>query len=197
MFEHAVSLLQRQRNARHIANAKGNRIGIEGFIRQTKAFRVAFHKGEALQPALFGTFPAHAQHIGINIEHSDIGLRPARLDHAKGHIAGAARDIEMTKGLEARGLDHAHQHILPQAVQPAGHQVIHQIITVSHFVKHIIDHALLVVQRDIGKAEMGFMGCRHGSTPKCGGNNSAPARIRLCTWDKLPLGNCHARTARS
>ena len=81
--------------------------------------------------------------------------RPARLRHAKGDVAGAAGDIEM---LERRGLRRLHlrdEHILPDAMQSARHQVVHDVVALGDLVKNVVDHILLVVERDFGIAEMG------------------------------------------
>jgi hypothetical protein len=46
-------------------------------------------------------------------------------------------------------------------VEPAGHQVVHEIIARRDVVEHGIDVFLLLAERYAGKAEMGLVG--HGS----------------------------------
>ena len=89
---------------------------------------------------------------------------PAGLHHAKRHVAGAAGEIEQRERPLALGRMHRRdQRVLPGAVQPARHQVVHQVVAAGDRMKHVVDHALLVGERHGFFAEMGVLfGLAHG-----------------------------------
>ena len=51
------------------------------------------------------------------------------------------------------------QRVLPGAVQPARHQVVHQVVAPRDRVEHVVDQRLLVVERHLAEAEMGVGAC--------------------------------------
>ncbi len=71
---------------------------------------------------------------------------------------GAARDIEMAEQGLPRRLDHRDENILPHPVQAARHDIVHDVVALGHLVEHVVDEALLLVERDIGIAEMRGLG---------------------------------------
>ena len=61
------------------------------------------------------------------------------------------------------GLTRGDEHILPGPVQPARHQVVHEVVAPRDAVKDVVDPRLLVPKRDLLESEMGlFAGLRHG-----------------------------------
>ena len=52
-----------------------------------------------------------------------------------------------------RRLERGDQRILPGAVQPARHEVVHQIVALRHLAKHIVDQRLLLAERHPLEAE--------------------------------------------
>ncbi len=89
-----------------------------------------------------------------------MGLRPAGLDNAEGDIARAAGDIEMPEGTAPGRAQHRNQRILPEAVQPGAHDVVHQIVARGDLVEDIVHPGLLLAQWDILEPEMrGFRHC--------------------------------------
>ena len=56
-----------------------------------------------------------------------------------------------------------HQDIFPGPVQPARHQVVHQVVAVCHAVKDVVDQRLLVGERHLAEAEIVFP-CRQSSS---------------------------------
>ena len=59
-------------------------------------------------------------------------------------------------------IDGGDQRILPGAVQPARHEIVHQVVAARHAVKNVVDQRLLVLERHAPEAEMGiFAGSRH------------------------------------
>jgi hypothetical protein len=61
----------------------------------------------------------------------------------------------------ARRVEHRHHRVLPEAMEPAGHEIVHQIVAVRDLLEDLIDHALLVGEIDGPIAEMRFAGVRH------------------------------------
>ena len=64
----------------------------------------------------------------------------------------------MAKQRLPRGLDHRDEDILPHPMQAARHQIVHDVVALGHLVEHVVDEALLLVERDIAVAEMGGLG---------------------------------------
>jgi hypothetical protein len=60
-------------------------------------------------------------------------------------------------------IDGGDERVLPGAVQPARHEIVHQVVAVRHAAKHIVDARLLVLERQALEAEIGhFAASRHG-----------------------------------
>ena len=96
-------------------------------------------------------------------------LGAARLHDAEGDVAGAARDIEQgERPVALRRVERGDQRILPGAVQPAGHQVVHQVVAARDLVENVVDQPLLFGERHLLVAEMG-VGRRRPGWP-CGRN---------------------------
>ena len=95
---------------------------------------------------------------GIDVEDRDLGARRAGLGDPKRDVARAAGDVEMAKRAPPRRPDLGRESILPDAVEPAGHQIVHEIVARRDLVEHGIDAFLLLVERHAGKAEMGLLG---------------------------------------
>ena len=55
----------------------------------------------------------------------------------------------------SRRVDRGDQRVLPGAMQPARHQVVHQVVAPCHRVEDVVDQRLLVVERHLAEAEMG------------------------------------------
>ena len=78
----------------------------------------------------------------------------ARARDAQRDVAGAAGDVEMAVGAMARRGDLGDQHVFPQPVQAARHQIVHQVVAAGDLVEHVVDQALLGLQRHAAVAEM-------------------------------------------
>jgi hypothetical protein len=77
---------------------------------------------------------------------------------AKGDVAGAARHIE--EFLARTRIRHIDQGILPEPVDAARHQVVHQVVARGHAFEHPAHHAGLFGRRDVLEAEGRL--CRRG-----------------------------------
>ena len=56
-----------------------------------------------------------------------------------------------------RRIDRGDQRVLPGAMQPGRHQVVHQVVAPRHLVEHVVDQRLLVAERHLAEAEMGVV----------------------------------------
>ena len=56
-----------------------------------------------------------------------------------------------------RRIDRGDQRVLPGAVQPGRHQVVHQVVALRHLVEDVVDQRLLLAERHLAKAEMGVV----------------------------------------
>ena len=109
-------------------------------------------------PAFARALAADGQHLGIDVADGDAHARPAGFHHAERHVAGAAGEIEQREGAVAFGrIDRGHQRVLPGPVQPARHQVVHQVVAARDRMEHVVHQPLLVGQRHGLLAEMGLV----------------------------------------
>ncbi len=157
--ENAMGLAQRAFNARHVADAEGDGDAIEAAIRVRQLLGIALLEGHSIVvPAPGGAFAADREHLGVDVADGDARAGPAGLDHAERDVAGTAGEIEHGEFLlGARRIDRGDQRVLPGPVQPARHQVVHQVVAPRHRMEHAIDHALLVGERHGLLAEMGLI----------------------------------------
>ena len=83
----------------------------------------------------------------------------AGVHHAQGDVAGAAGDIEQGEGSPSLfgGLTAVTSDVLPGAMQPARHQVVHQVVAARDRMEHVVDQPLLVGKRHLPEAEMGVL----------------------------------------
>src|SRR3546814_9389860 len=91
---------------------------------------------------------ADAEHVGIDVGDGDAG---AETLHAKGDVAGAARHV--ADRLAFARLDAAHEAVFPQAVHPARHRVVHNVIFARDAAEHLADHRGLRARGDLFIAE--------------------------------------------
>ena len=98
------------------------------------------------------------QHVGIDVERGRLRAGAAGLHDAHGDIAGAAGDVEQMEGAIAlRRVDGGDQNVLPGAMQPARHQVVHQVVAARDLVEYVVDQPLLVGEGHLAEAEMGVL----------------------------------------
>ena len=99
-----------------------------------------------------------AEHVGIDVRDGRARAAAARRDGAERDVAGAARDVEQREiPLDSGRIDRRDQRVLPGAMQPGRHQVVHQVVAPRHLVEHVVDQRLLVAERHVAKAEMGLV----------------------------------------
>ena len=72
-------------------------------------------------------------------------LAIGRFDDADRQVAGAAGDIEHGPTGAPRRIEPADHRIFPQPVQPARHQIVHQVVATGDLMENLVDERLLVV----------------------------------------------------
>src|SRR5439155_657678 len=70
-----------------VADAEGDRIGVEAVIREAELFRIRLDPGEAVEAALLRPLAPHLEHLRVDVGD---GYPGAALGEAEGDVAGAA-----------------------------------------------------------------------------------------------------------
>ena len=131
-----------------IADAEGDRIGIEAAVRQAQRLGVLARPHQA--PRILGDaapdrpLDADIEHVLVDVSHRHFG---ACFGQAEGDIAGTARHVE--DRLARLRLDPAHEAVLPQPVHAARHGVVHEIIFARDAGKHRADAGGLLLGGNI------------------------------------------------
>src|SRR5579885_990121 len=90
----------------------------------------------------------------MDVEGDDIREGRAGIRDPERDIARAARNIEMPEARFLRRPDFARENVLPDPVESAGHQIVHEVVAEGDLVEDLIDPRLLFFERDAGKTEM-------------------------------------------
>jgi hypothetical protein len=99
-----------------------------------------------------GALAPDAEHVGIDVGDGRARAGPAGRDRAERDIPGAARDVEQCElSVRFRRIDRCDQRVLPGAMQPGRHQVVHQVVALRHLVEHVVDQRLLLAERHLAK----------------------------------------------
>ena len=164
-LQHAIGLGQRLVDLRHVPDAEGDGVAVEMVVGQAELLGIALDEADAIiiREALVGALAPDAQHVGIDVEHGDVGLRATGLQHREGDIARAAGHVEMMERPVLGRVDRGQERALPGPVQAARHQVVHQVVAVGDLVEDVVDLGLLLGELHRLEAEMGGVGsCCHG-----------------------------------
>src|SRR5690606_13388133 len=109
-----------------------------------------------------GAATALPHHLLIDVadRHSGLAAPCARhLHDAKGNVAVSARHIHRPPA--GLGLEPFHHRILPDAVDTAAHQVVHQVVTCRDGGKHLADKAFFFGLRHVTETEAGGIAVTH------------------------------------
>ena len=99
---------------RHVADAEGDRVGVETRIGERQRLGVGFDETHPIgQGALAGALDADPQHVGVDVGDRHRSQGAAGPGDAEGDIARAAGDIEMGERAHARGVDLGGENVLP------------------------------------------------------------------------------------
>src|SRR5665213_2403119 len=78
IFKHAKRLRERQRDARHVANAEGDGDAVEALVRIRQLFGIALLESDGMvEPARLRALAADCQHLRIDVADGDAGQTPA------------------------------------------------------------------------------------------------------------------------
>ncbi len=139
--------------ARDIAQTERDRAGFEASASDRKGGRIA---ANARRPggisAVQRPVDAGAQHFPVYI--ADDGAAAAAFQETFGNIAGAARDIQQHHTRSR--IQAILQGGFPQPVQPARHQIVHQVIAPGDGVEDAPDQARMFRDIDPAEAEINF-----------------------------------------
>ena len=107
-----------------------------------------------------GGRPARAPTFSISPLMSSTVTRvcgPLRIEDAEGHVAGAAGHVEMAERPVAGRAQGRDERVLPEAVEPGGHEVVHQVVAARHRAEDLVDLALLLAEGHGLEPEMGVL----------------------------------------
>ena len=167
VLQHPMGFGERPLDARHVADAESDGVGVEPPIRQRQSLRVGFDKGHPIIEAAFPrALRSDAQHVGVDVGDRHRGLRAARPRDPECDVARAACDVEMGEGPRGRRMRLGDENVLPYAVQAEGHQIVHQVVAVGDLAEDVVHQALLFIQPYGAFAEMRLVGRkRHQGSP--------------------------------
>ncbi len=167
-LQHPIGLSKRLFDARHVANAESDRVGVIFAVAEGQFLGIGFDEIELTRQAFFlGALAPDLEHVAVDVENRDLGFGSASLGHPESDVAGAPGDVEMRKWRSFRRMHPGNEDVLPKAMQTAGHQIVHEVVAVGHLVEDFVDQALLFAERNFGEAEMslafaGFLGRGRG-----------------------------------
>ena len=156
-----MRLTQRLGLVRHVADAEGDRIGVERAVVIAQGFGVLRLPAEALDAALLRPLHADGEHVLIDVTHHDLR---APGGHAEGDVAGATGHVE-DRFARAR-LHPADELVLPQPMHARGHGIVHDVIILRDAGEDVADKLRLLFGRHLAIAEGdGLAGCwfAHGA----------------------------------
>ena len=93
--QHAVHLLQRHVDARHVADAERDRHRVEAPVRKRQRLGIGVdERHDIVERLRERALAPDAEHVGIDVRDGRARAVPARRDGAERDVAGAARDVE-------------------------------------------------------------------------------------------------------
>src|SRR5262252_673042 len=131
-LQHAARLGKRHIDTGDVPQPEPNRVEIDAAVGHGKPFGIGAHPLDSVENALIeGTRAANREHRRARIANNGSTLhhRPVLQEVGQGaqcDVAGTAGDIEKT--LAGTRLQPCYHLRLPPAVDPAAHQIVHQII---------------------------------------------------------------------
>jgi hypothetical protein len=160
-LEHAVHLAQRLVLVRHVAQAEGDADEVEALVGEGQLLGVGQQAGGE-HAGVEQAVAALAQHglVDVGVQHQALG--PDLAGEGLGEVAGAGGDVE--HGLAAAQVGHRHGVGLPDAVQAARHQVVHQVVLAGDGRKHAGDALRLFLLVYRFETEMGLPSEKVGFT---------------------------------
>lgn len=157
-LQHPIRLRQHPIDVRAITNAKCNCITIKRIIGERQLLRIGAHPIDGtglidIQTQPLGPLHANVQHILVDVRYGDVPLslrqfgRRIRLtlvahiiqvfDVAEGNVTGATGHVKQLCAW--RRSQTFHECVLPDAVDPHGHRIVHDVIRIGHILEHFVN----------------------------------------------------------
>src|SRR5262249_14084610 len=129
--QNTVGLFQCTLDARHVADAERDSHAVEAAFGIGEFLGVALLEGnDAVEPPLRSTLVANLEHVGVDVANRGARAGAARVRYPKSHVACTAGEIEQRKRPVVLWRVYCrYQCVLPGTVQPARHQVVHEVVT--------------------------------------------------------------------
>ena len=140
-LEHPIGLGQRLLDARHVADAEGDRIGVEARSANGSSSALASTKRTRSSSARCAARSAPTRSISGLMSATVTwvrGRRPGRRGRRRRRCRRRHRDGRTGRGART---DLCDENVLPQPMQ-AGHQIVHQVVAPGDLVEHLVDEAL-------------------------------------------------------
>ena len=140
-----------------VADAEGDRIGVEGAIGEGQRLGIALRRCvmRSRERRARRTRPRATSSIsGLMSQRTAVAFSPEARGEADGDVAGAAGDIEQPeRRAAARRLDHGDEVVLPQPMQAAGHEIVHEVVAAGDGREDAVDEALALAFGHVAEAE--------------------------------------------
>ena len=159
MLEHAKGLAQaRARCAAH-CGCRRRWSRNRRCDRRSQLLRIAlFERDARLEAALLGALAADREHLGVDVADGHMRVRAAASTTRKAMSpVPPARSSSRNGRRRPRRVDRGDQRVLPGAVQPAGHQVVHQVVAAGTGMEDVVDPPLLVARAGLRVRRNAFL----------------------------------------
>ena len=140
--QHAVHLAQARILVREVAQAEGDRDGIEGAPLKRESGAVGLHAIDVGAALVEHPVAPHGEHRGIDVGQYDAARAAHRESQERCHIAAAAGQVQ--RSLTAPQPRQLHQRTLEQAMGAERHEIVHHVVALRHRVEHLGAATLLL-----------------------------------------------------
>src|SRR6185437_10815936 len=157
-LQNAPRLGERRLDMRHIAQPEGDGVGVDAGVADGQALGITaypFDAGEVT--AIDGAVAAAAQHALGEIAHDGARAAAGTIEEALRDVAGPAGDVEQKlPGTRAEPVDELR---LPQAMDAAAHEIVHEVVAVGDAVEDLPHQMRLLLGVDPAIAEIRLAAC--------------------------------------
>jgi formamidopyrimidine-DNA glycosylase len=153
-FQDAAGFGKYPFDVRHVPDAERDGVGIDGCIGDRQRLGIPAGPFNIVACIPLGASNTFREHIAVDVADEDSGLAtapPRRTCNAKGDIARAPRHIQHPPAWP--GVQPLHHRILPQPMDTAAHEVVHQVVPPCHGREYLSHQALLFGLGHVAEAE--------------------------------------------
>ena len=138
-----------------VADAEGDRVGVKRVVGKRQRLGVALRERDAgFQLRRADAAAPDRDHLRADVAQHGRCVGAARARVADRHVARAAGDVdEAERPLPARRVEDRDEVVLPQPVQAARHQVVHQVVALGDGGEDLVDEALALAFRHLAVSE--------------------------------------------